>query len=284
MPLNRLPLDELRQVCRHRLETCELWLRRLVDEKLRADFGADYVNSAMVSGQRVFNSDARNHVERRLAAEPRRYPRPIDTLMLDQLSKAICSDKVFDHYFETAFAGAFPLGAKQLLFTIERLKSLRNALAHANQFSVRQAEQAICYSGDIVESLKSYYKEIGMDQAYAAPSFVRFFDSHGNERYPTQTQGHLDLTAQPLYVGESIVMEIEVDASFDPNEYGVVWQVGNRSGGEIMMGHRFELTLESRHVDMNFAIACTVTSVQPWHRHGTFDASLWVTYQVRPLR
>lgn len=49
-PLIELSEIELRDLCRHHIDTFENWSRRLIDETLKTNYGEDYFNH-MISGQ-----------------------------------------------------------------------------------------------------------------------------------------------------------------------------------------------------------------------------------------
>jgi hypothetical protein len=61
-----------------------------------------------------------------------------------------------------------------------RLLDPRNRLYHSNPISLHEAEQVVCYSNDIIESLKQHYGAIGMQSEYNVPTNLKFSDSFGN--------------------------------------------------------------------------------------------------------
>lgn len=62
MPLTRLPIDDVRNLCRHRLESLELWLKRLIHDKLSAEFGPDYFTQSQ-NGNHIFSASVRRQAE-----------------------------------------------------------------------------------------------------------------------------------------------------------------------------------------------------------------------------
>ena len=94
--------------------------------------------------------------------EPERFSRIIDAAILDDCINIICNPNLFRRHFREAFKTAFPVGDSrdETRIFLKRLIKPRNLLYHANPISVRQAEQVICYSHDIIESLKKYYEEL----------------------------------------------------------------------------------------------------------------------------
>lgn len=283
MALHLVPSEELRVACRQRLEACELWLRRLVHDQFRSDFGDNYLHTANVAGHAVFKADIRKHVAARLAANPARYRRPIDTLQLDHLATVICKPDAYEKFFRPAFHYEFPNGNEHLRVVINRLVPIRNALSHANPLSINDAERALCYSSDIISSLTKHYEDIGMNQEFNAPLFTRFSDSLGNVEHPKTSGEQLNFTeGSPLRCGQSVRLEVEVDSHYSPDDYVVKWQVANISHGESATGTSFELTLLPRHVNQSFAMFVSVTSTRDWHRHGNHDAQLVLVYTVLP--
>lgn len=283
MALHLIPSEELRVACRQRLEACELWLRRLVHDQLRAQFGDDYIRTANASGQALFKTEIRKHVASRLNASPGRYARPIDTLQLDHLATVICKQDSYRAFFRQAFQYEFPTGNDHLRLVISRLVPIRNALSHANPLSLADAERVLCYCSDIISSLTQHYSAIGMSQDFNAPSFTRFSDSIGHVEHPAETIAQLNFTKQTaLRSGQQVRFEVEVDSHYSPDDYTVKWQVVNIRNGESSYGTAFQLTLLPKHVNQNFCIFVTVKSNKDWHRHGEYDAQFVLVYKVLP--
>lgn len=283
MALHLVPSEELRVACRQRLETCELWLRRLVHDRLRQEFGDGYIQTAHIAGHAIFKTEIRKHVATRLAADPSRYKRHIDTLQLDHLATVICKPEVYKSFFRQAFQFEFPTGNDHLRLVIGRLVPIRNALSHANPLSIADAERVLCYCSDIISSLTQHYAAIGMNQEFNAPLFTRFSDSLGHVEHPRESNEQLNFTTRTsLRCGQSVRFEVEVDSHYSPDEYTVKWQVANIPNGESSTGPSFELTLLPKHVNQNFAMFVSVTSKRDWHRHGNNDAQLVLVYTVLP--
>ncbi len=285
MALHFLDSDIVRNSCRQRLETCELWLRRLIHDQFVQEFGNNYIQTAFINGQNVFRREIRQHVEARIRSQPERYPREIDSLLLDHLSSIICKEDVYRKYFGKYFADGFPLGSHQLRLVLDRLVVIRNALSHANPLSLHDAERVLCYCSDIIDTLSRQYAILGMQAEYNAPSFTRYSDSLGNVVFLSETKQHLDFRDKiALQCGQSIRFEVEVDSHFQPAEYSVLWQVCNvgRGEGDSGNGLAYCLTLEPYHVSNEFSIMVTLTSNKEWHRQGSFDAVIFTMYKVLP--
>jgi hypothetical protein len=275
--------EEIRVAARQKLETCELWLRRLIHEVFLDSFGPSYFDEGKHNGNHLFRSEVRKHAIERMSAEASRYKRKIDTLTLDQIVDTLCKKDLYTEFFRPALSEAYPDGNAEARTFLGRLVGVRNALSHSNPISVHDAERAFCYCDDIILSLKSYYEEQNMAQEYNAPRFTRFSDSLGNTEHLLDTQKALSFRDGPsLHSGDIIRLEVEVDASFQPDDYSISWAVANIPGGEVGAGHSFVLTLQPRHVGESFTIQAQVISNESWHRHQNFDADLVVSYKVLP--
>lgn len=281
MALHLIPMEAVRTSCRQRLEACELWLRRLVDEKLRAEYGDDYLNLATLSGQPLFKKEIRERVASRIAADPTRYPRSADALLLDDLTSVLCKQDAYTKFFGVCMRTGFPAGREQLREVLARLIPIRNALSHASPLTIHDAERALCYCDDIIDTLTTYYAEIGMSQEYNAPSFTRFSDSLGHVAQPAASEVHLRYQDKSLRPGMVLRLEVEVDAHYDPLDYLVEWRVVVR-GATPTTGASLILMLEPKHVGEVLLIEVRVISRKEWHRHGNHDARIHILYKVLP--
>lgn len=276
MPLHSLTEEALRTTCRQRIESCELWLRRLIHEKLSERFGPNYSEAEWNGGQKLLSTPIR----RRIAERGGDAPRPMDALYLTDLCSLVCRQDLYNTLFRSVFDSSMS-SSDQLRWLLERLAGIRNALSHARVISVREAEQAICYAGDVVDPIKNSYREAAMSEAFPAPSFTRFADSQGNTHHPSRPQENLPFLATPLYEGERLRMEVEVDASFPPDSYDVEWHVLSNPS-QRYSGKAIEIELGPGHVRKHLVVVCQVASRARWHRYHGHDAQLNIGYEVRP--
>jgi hypothetical protein len=282
MALHLLTSNEVATSCRQRIETCELWLRRIVHDTLSKEFGQNYIEDAKVTGQAVFNTAIRKHVEGRVAKQPDSYARPVDTLQLDHLETVICKNDVYALFFKHFFSYSFPMGCQHVKLTLSRLIPIRNALSHANPITTHEAERVLCASSDIISSIAECYRLTGMNNEFNAPSFIRISDSLGNVHIPQTTNGQWHLTeSNKLRPGEIIRIEAEVDTSFEPKDYVVTWRIGVAED-LTTIGSSLHLPLEVKHVSEMLVIELSVLSTKSWHRHNFFDARMLVCYKVLP--
>ena len=281
MSLSHLPIDELRSLCKRRIETLETWLRRLVRDKFQTSYGDEYFEQEGDENC-LFNKDIRQRANSRMAANPSRYPSPIDALELDDLVTTLCKQNLFNKHFRDALHIAFPEGNEEARTFLSRLVQIRNPLAHANPISESQALRVLCYSNDVIESVSRHYEVIGMSKEFNSPTLVSFRDSLGNLEFIKSSQAFLTFPETTLRPGDRLRMEVDVDNSASSEGYTVKWVVANISGGQSCVGESFVIELTNRHVGEAFTISVLLLSKKEWHRHGHFDASLAIRYRVLP--
>jgi hypothetical protein len=285
MSLHRVPFEELRLACRQKLETCELWLRRLIHEELMRCYGETYFNQGIQNENHIFKKEIRDHSAKMLNENPKRYSREVDTLLIEHIVITICKHDLYHACFSLALQDAYPDGREEARTFLSRLIPIRNALSHANPITVHDAERVLCYCDDIIESLKRHYSERNMAQEYNAPLFTRFTDSLGHSEVLSRSTVDLNFRTTPLRVGDNIRWEVEVDSSFQPDDYQVEWSFFGvrRAPSEVTpTGLSFALTLLPKHVGETLFLMVCLTSKRDWHRWGPFDAMLEAKYKVLP--
>lgn len=277
MPFRNMSTDEMRNLVRHRLETLERWLRRLIDDTLNAHYDGSLAKLP------IKNEIVKAVVERRLK-EPDRYPREIDALLFSDLVTILCHPQLFKPHFKGALKRAFPDGAAEAHTFLDRIAEVRNPLSHANDITSHQALRVACYSDDVIDSLKAYYASINMVQTYDAPSFIRVSDGFGNSGDITQTEGcEFHFNGTPLRPGDTLELEALPDESYPEGSYDAGWIVCNVSQGEHGKDRKFSLVIKNHHVSQNgLVIRAVLTSKKDWHRHGDYDAMFHVYYPVLP--
>ena len=281
--------SDIRSVCKERIESLEYWLRRLIDDLLTQAYG-DFFNHLDGAGNLLIRKKLREQVEGRQSNEPNRYPRRIDAILLEDAIDIICKEQLFAKHFRLPLAGAFPEGHVEARTFMTRLVAPRNNLAHANAISTRQAEQVICYTGDIIESLKTYYMDQGKDQDFNVPLILKVTDSFGNVYSRTQLMASgdggslLDLRSKREYYlrpGDTFRVEVEVDPSFSLSEYVVRWQ-SSKVVNPIPDGHIAVIPITNHQVGEMFDLHCHVISNRDWHRLSGCDDRLLFFFRVLP--
>lgn len=286
--LSGMTQDDIRSICRSKIESLEHWLRRLIEDTLVPVYG-DYFSHVDIHGNRLIRLELCRKVEGRFFNDPQRYPRKIDGILLDEAIDIIC--KLYKQHFQDALHHAFPEGAAEARTFLKRISGPRNPLAHANPISNRDAERVICYCNDVIDSIKHYHQARGMHRDFNVPLIFKFTDSFGQECARAQCQpangGIMRNFAQKSYpvlrAGEILTVEVDVDPSFDPNEYDIAWSFlqGIFASGSGC-GRKANIFLEDHHVGETFNVQCRVTTKKGWHRLGTHDDILLIYYKVLP--
>ena len=293
MFLHRLSDTELRADCKAAIEALKIWLRRLIDLTLSSNFGNDYIHAQDApTGNFLLRKALRGSIQQRAASDPKRYPRDIDAALLDDEIYIICHGKLYDRFFRPVFASHFPFGREELRVFLERLIEPRNALAHSNPLSIRQAEQVICYSHDVIDAIKRHMETINMAKNYNAPTIIKLIDSRGLAFHESEItrnltgRGLVNLAEDGsawLKVGDTLSIEVEVDPSFSPDGYRIEWIVPNDKTEHVdMPSNRLVLAICEHHVNYMFTIYCNVISNESWHRCGDVDDSVGMIYRVLP--
>lgn len=64
---------EARDLCKHRLDTMELWSRRLIEETFSEEYGKDYFNFKFDNGTPLVKNEIIKQVQDRIDSDPKRY-------------------------------------------------------------------------------------------------------------------------------------------------------------------------------------------------------------------
>ena len=148
-PLITLSETELRDLCRHYVDTFENWSRRLIDETFRQHYGVDYFDFMVSEEQPLVKNEIKNRIEKRVNDNPGRFPRKIDAILIEDIEYFLCRNDLYSSHFK-AILEPFYSGIAEVRKTLNRLIPIRNKLSHGNTISVHEAEQCLCYTGDFV--------------------------------------------------------------------------------------------------------------------------------------
>jgi hypothetical protein len=165
------------------------------------------------------------------------------------------------------------------------LESHRNLLAHGGACSARILEQCVCYSNDVIDSLKAQFLEMNLNREFNVATFTRVMDNKGNDVHFTAPGAggmhHLDFRTSSngdLYPGETLILEVEIDESF--SDYMMRWMSFNGDRGD---GLRWELPIGLNHVGHQMIIRGEVASREPWHKlDNGCDDRFDIRYRVLP--
>lgn len=273
--------EELRAYCRNSIESLEMWARRLIHEKMVEKYGEQYINYQKSDGNCLVKKEIRDQVQSLSKKNPQRILRPVDALFLDHLIYFLCNPEWYKELFKEALDFSYPQGKDEVRTFLKRLIPIRNALSHSNPISVRQAEQAICYSNDFVDSFKLYYKKRGLEKVWNVPRILRVKDSFGNV-FEKPDEGLCLKVKQPLYCGDTYSVSIEIDASFSPLDYDIIWQNESKTMATFKNSTKFVITFTESDINEIHAIRCDVISHKPWHRRGIYDSTVTVHLTVLP--
>ncbi|MEN4952822.1 hypothetical protein [Stenotrophomonas sp. TWI819] len=283
--------SEIRQACREKIEALEHWLRRMIDDALAAKY-EDYFSHTDASGSRIIKSAIAQDALSRREREPQRYPRAIDAILLEDAIDIVCNPQLFKENFRVPLRQAFPDGREEARTFLKRISAPRNNLAHSNAISLRQAEQVVCYANDVIDSLKAHYRSIGMDNNYDAPLILKLTDSFGNSFVRSQfspvhdggiLKTFLEDSELHLRPGDVLTLEVEVDPSYDPTSYNIIWSSTKAWSDQPQTECKVVIPITNRQVGQQFNVMCTVTANREWHRMGMdADDFLLLYYRVLP--
>ena len=136
---------EAGDLCKHRLDTMELWSRRLIEETFSKEYGKDYFNFKFDESTPLVKNEIIKQVQDRVDSNPKRYPRKVDALVMEYLKYFFCRNDLYKLHFKNVFE-PFYSGIESLRLTFEKLISIRNKISHTNPLSQRELEQGVCYS------------------------------------------------------------------------------------------------------------------------------------------
>lgn len=277
--------DQRTSIARRHTDAAEAWLRRIIDQKLGETFGQGYFDASP-----PINGGIRGQVERRIEAEPGRFPRKIDATTFDEAIDIVSNPYLYREYFDRVFREMYPIGREQLRCYLKRLSGIRNHTAHGRGCSSRQVEQAVCYANDLIDAIKEYFRTVNMEKRYNVPSFVRFCDNLGNEHNMDGIATNADSRYinwraagnGDLHPGDVLIAEVEVDPSFDPSEYSVSWRVFGDWPTRDALGMVARVEIQNKHVGEQFELVFQVVTSRDWHRFLNSDERLGLLYRVLP--
>ena len=149
------------------------------------------------------------------------------------------------------------MGNDELRYFLSKIASPRNHLAHSNSISVRQAEQILCYTHDVIDAVKNHLEEINMGKEYNAPTVIKITDSLGTIYHAQQIRrnstgrGLVEVKEDELTwlrVGDTLSIEVEIDPSFASDDYDIGWGYSTSvfTPNPPLTGKRFTKELKKR--------------------------------------
>lgn len=278
-PLLHLTETQLRDLCRHHIDTFENWSRRLLDETLKSNYGDNYFNCMVSDAQPLVKSGIKKRIEQRIVDNPGRFPRQIDAILMEDIEYFLCRDDLYEKHFKSVLEPFFS-GIAEIRKVLGRLIPIRNKLSHGNTISLHEAEQCICYTGDFIEVYKQHYAVLGKDKDYNVPVILRIKDSLGHDLVREDLQCGWELyffgTTAPkisFRSGDEYKLWLEVDSSFDSSFYEIRWIV--KQGYNTLIskgtGSIIQFALTNKNVSYGPDIVIELTTKRDWHRFHEVD-------------
>lgn len=120
---------------------------------------------------------------------------------------------------------------------------------------------------------------------------LKVTDSFGNVFHRSQLEGvhdggimksFYDDSQYFLRVGDTLTLEVEVDPSFNVDNYSISWSSA-KGLNSIQSGKKLVLQITENHVAQQFDIQCRVVTNKGWHRmHMGADDFMIFYYKVLP--
>lgn len=281
----RLTTTESNALAKEKIETLEKWLRDLIVYKLGTEF---YNAQRKDGGYYIANEELREEMKGNNTSNA------IGKTNFTTYSEIICSKKNFNEAFAEVFKTTYPSNLHSRLYIVitEQLQCLapaRNDIMHSRNIKMHDLERVICYSHDIINAIRTFYEIDGKEREFNVPSFVKIKDRNlGIEQYKSNfpSNGSIDFSIWDLTkergfrVGETILLEVDVDTAFDENEYRVVWEMQE---GERFEGKNLNYKIKSTDIGERYHFICYLYQNKEWHRYvNRFDDMITLVYKILP--
>lgn len=261
---------EIRNSAKEALETLEHWSRRIINDKFAQKYGADYFDYKLENGENLIKGEILRNISDRMANNPKRFPRKIDAILMEDIAYFLCKDSFYNDFFKEILEDSFS-GQEEVRSRIKILKDIRNKLYHGNVISYREAEQAICYSHDFIDCYKANYIKTGKEKEYNVPFFVKIEDSLGRCGYRDETKAEkisLPFERNKFRPGDEYKIWVEVDSSFPEDFYEVTWLMNDK---KVATGKEFVFKATVDMVSSPLFVHCNLKTKRQWHKYQTFD-------------
>lgn len=261
---------EIRNSAKETLESLEHWSRRIINDKFVEKYGTDYFDYKLENGERLVKNDILKNIADRMKDNPKRFPRKIDAILMEDIAYFLCKDNFYKDFFSNILESAFS-GQEEVRSRMEVLKDIRNKLYHGNPISYREAEKVICYSHDFIDCYKEYYVKIGKEQEYNVPYITKVQDSLGRCGYRDETKAEklsLPYEQTKLRPGDVYKIWVEVDASFPEDFYEIIWSMNDK---KVATGKEFIFIPTVDMVSSMEFVYCSLVTKRKWHKYRTYD-------------
>lgn len=274
--------EQLRSHCKNCIESFEKWSRRLIDQELTKIYGDNYFFEKVNDTEYIIKAEIRSRAENMLLKHPNRFNKIIDTLFIEDIIYILCKPSLYKICFKKVLDYMYPQGVDEAREFLTRIVPIRNALSHSNLISVRETEKAICYSNDFIEGVKMFYTDTGKEKDWNVPTIIQIIDSNGNVLYDN-VKGVIN---QDLcfYVGDSYSVSVEVDSSYEKNDYKIRWIVGDDTElNEYHNSNQCNILFSNKDVGENWSIICEIISTKDWHKKRHCDDWVRIRAIVLPF-
>lgn len=283
--------EELRSICRTHLESFEKWSRQVIHRVLSEKLGENYFYIKNPDGNFLIKKELVEHATKMTSSEPLRFPKPIDTLFLDDIIYLLCRPDFYKNYFSPFLVKMYPEGVNELRTILNRLIPIRNKLSHTNPFSIRDAEQCVCYCNDFIECIKEYFIMNNQEKEFNIPTIIRVVDSLGNE-YPIKDgrAGEGLYIIDPItkqtkifFINDKFSLNLTIDPSFEDSSYSLNWTPKN--GMEVLNdGKRINVTITDNLIGEEVILWCRLVTNNKWHKYLDYDQQLIVHFKALPTK
>ena len=284
--------DELRSICRTHIENFEKWARIFIDVILTKQLGKDYFHVKGRDGNYRMKKAFVEKSDRMMTAEPSRFPTPVDTLFVEDIIYILCKPDFYRDYFSAYLQTMYPEGCEEVRTFLERLIPIRNKLSHTNPFTIREAEQCVCYCNDFIDCVKEYFRMAGKDKEFNIPTIIRVNDSLGNEYQIKENEivgvcnieiiDSITKKKKVFYLGDKFTLNLTLDPSFSEDSYSLKWS--KQPGVEISEnGKRVSVTITKNLIGERSIISCDLITTNDWHKHYDHDQRLLIAFKALPV-
>lgn len=272
------------ELARRHVDAAENWIRLLIHHQLSTAIGQSYIEDG------PWKDSLKRKVRERKRLRDRPLQREVDATSFEQAVTILCRHDYLHDYFRDALQDAYPDGVHEARTFLNRIIAIRNDVYHGHGCTARQLERAICYSNELIDSIKEFFREKNMDNEYNVPMISRFSDNKGNSS--TMENVHKNMNNRiidnrnggngDLYLGDNLVIDIDIDASFPEYEYVVSWYIFGDSERGRQQGRHASIPIELKHVGEQLEISFEIKTNREWHRQNGLDDRLSILYRVLP--
>ena len=277
--------SKIKEKTKRIIESFEHWSRRIIDDVYKSLFGEDYFHYQKEDGSNLIKKDIIKTFEERNSEDSKRFPRMIDSILLEDIAYFLCKEEAYNSVFKNFLSSLF-ISEEEIRNKINIIVNVRNKLMHSNDISIRESDQVNCYCSDFIECYKDYYLSMGKERDYNVPTIIKAVDSLGNVLNPTNTHAadshsiYVENKKEQLRSGDEYWVSVIVDPVFDESTYTINWYSDNVLTGT---GNQLKVLFQDENVGRMFEIDCLVISNKKWHRYIKHDDGIHICiFEILP--